>query len=278
MQQVSKNVFVETEFSGCNVGFVETAEGIVMVDTPSFPSDSVKWGKAVRSRGMIKYLINTEVHIDHVFGNFFFPEATVVGHDGIRKRFPVTAEDFSRAVALTKQQDPEGLELIRDYVPRPPVKTYTGKLDLKVGAHSFLLINLPGHSPEQTAVLMPEERVVFTGDNVVNHNNLWIQEADPWEWLEALDKIADLEADVIVPGHGPVCDRNRVPQMASLIHEWVQAVQGAMDRGIGRDEAIQTISFLDRYPVQPAERARYTNTQKLNVANIWDRLVARRAT
>ena len=43
MQQLTKNVFVETGVRGCNHGFVKTACGIVMIDTPQKPTDALKW-------------------------------------------------------------------------------------------------------------------------------------------------------------------------------------------------------------------------------------------
>ncbi len=43
MEQVSENVYVETEFSGSNNGFITTAEGIIMVGTPMIPSTALKW-------------------------------------------------------------------------------------------------------------------------------------------------------------------------------------------------------------------------------------------
>ena len=73
MQQISDNVFVEIEkrgeydsMPGCNCGFVVTSEGIVMIDTPSRPGQAVKWREEIARRGELRYIINTEYHIDHV--------------------------------------------------------------------------------------------------------------------------------------------------------------------------------------------------------------------
>ena len=42
MQQLTSNVFAETQIRGCNHGFVTTSDGIVMIDSPHKPSDALK--------------------------------------------------------------------------------------------------------------------------------------------------------------------------------------------------------------------------------------------
>ena len=67
MQQVTANVYVETGTFGCNPSFVTTTEGIVMIDTPYLPGNAVKWRDEIAKRGEVRYIINTEHHVDHTF-------------------------------------------------------------------------------------------------------------------------------------------------------------------------------------------------------------------
>ena len=48
-------------------------------------------------------------------------------------------------------------------------------------------------------------RASFTGGNIFCRVKTYIQEADPWEWLQSLPRIAALDVPVIVPGHGELC-------------------------------------------------------------------------
>ena len=57
---------------------------------------------------------------------------------------------------------------------------------------------------------MPDAGVVFTGDNVFHKCKTFIQEADPWQWLDTLNRIGQLDVEVIVPGHGEPCDKRFV--------------------------------------------------------------------
>src|ERR1051326_2851507 len=61
--------------------------------------------------------------------------------------------------------------------------TFTDGLTLNVGDHTFEIVHHPGHTAPQTSVYVPEEGVVFTGDNVFHKCRSWLQECDPWEWL-----------------------------------------------------------------------------------------------
>src|SRR5262249_33835068 len=137
-----------------------------------------------------------------------------------------------------RRTDPDSVWLVGhpDYPPNPPVRTFTDELTLHVGSHTFHCVNLPGHTRPQTAVHVPEEGVLITGDNVFNGCKTFVQEADPWEWLAALDRIAEFDVETIVPGHGEPCDRGYVSRQAEILHNWVGVVERFVDRGLTLEE------------------------------------------
>ena len=57
MQQLTSNVFAETQIRGCNHGFVTTSDGIVMIDSPHKPSDALKLKAEIAKRGQLRYII-----------------------------------------------------------------------------------------------------------------------------------------------------------------------------------------------------------------------------
>ena len=69
MKQITKNVYYENTLRGCNTGFVVTDEGVVVIDTPMVPMEARKWRDEVNKCGQIRYLINTEPHLDQFAGN-----------------------------------------------------------------------------------------------------------------------------------------------------------------------------------------------------------------
>ena len=267
MQQITKNVYAETGFRGCNPGFVVTSEGVVMIDTPQMPADAIKWRDEIAKFGPVRYLINTEPHGDHFTGNFFFG-GTVVAHEGTRDA--VLAASVEQLKERFKQMDPQSLPLLEGYSYRPPTITFSQRMALYAGKHTFQLINFPGHTPYQIAVVIPEERVMFTSDNVFGRVQAWLHQALPYEWLESLKRMQQLDADILVPGHGSICNRSYLSEMSAFIQAWINAVSKAIKQGMSLEEAQDKVSLLDRYPMQAGSEPMAQQIQRMNVARLYE--------
>ena len=88
MRQLSKSVYAEFYFCGCNPGFVVTRDGVILVDTPQQPIDALRWRETITEQhGPIRYLVNTEAHWDHIHGNAYFPGVEVIGQKGVGERY-----------------------------------------------------------------------------------------------------------------------------------------------------------------------------------------------
>ncbi len=283
MDQVTRNVRTETNYRGCNPSYVMTADGVVVVDTPQLPSRAVAMRREAESHGPIRYLINTEHHVDHIFGNYYFKGAgTVVNHQGVYDRFMTVypeLDPFAYAAEAIPTDDPEGASLFPDrdvYYADPNSATivFTGDLTLHVGNHTFQLLHTPGHTPGQVAVYVPEESVVFTGDTVFSGCQTWLMTSDLGQWLAALDRIRPLDFDWLVPGHGPVTDRRSLDSQRATLLEWESAVATAVARGWSREETVARVSFADRCPVDIGQGYMMQYIQTLNAGSLWDKLAA----
>jgi cyclase len=258
MRRVGPNSFTEIYFAGCNPSFVETGDGYVMIDSPQQPIDAVRWRERLEEKAPIRYLINTEPHGDHISGNAYFPKVPVVGQVKLRECFDQYLNAFGSIEEKRerfKQTDPDSVWLVGhpDYPPsHGPSLTFTDKLTLNVGNHTFNIIHMPGHTAPQTSVYVPEEGVVFTGDNVFHKCRTWMQECDPWEWLAALDQIAALDVETIVPGHGEPCGKDYLREQAQIVQNWVGFIETYVDRGVEPDEILKEpipVIAQDPYPI-----------------------------
>ncbi len=266
MQKFAQNVYVETKHRGSNNSFVVTREGVVLIDTPQMPLEALKWRDEIKKYGEVRYVINTEPHGDHYSGNYFLG-GTVVAHEGTRAAIlNASLEQFKERL---RQQAPENLPYLEGFRFRPPTITFSKHLTLHLGDHTFQLIHMPGHSPYQLAVYVPEERAVFTSDNVVYKSQAWLHEALPNDWLRSLKRLQELDADVVVPGHGSVCDLSYIPEMSAFVRDWINAVRKAIKQGMSLEEAQNKISFLDRYPMPSGNEAIGQMIQRMNVAHLY---------
>ena len=193
----------------------------------------------------------------------------MVAHEGTREA--ILAASVEELKERFKQAAPENLSLMEGFRYRPITITLSRRLTLYLGDHTFQLINMPGHTPYQVAVYIPEERVVFTSDNVFSKVQAWLHQAVPYEWLDSLKRLQELEADVLVPGHGSLCDRSYIPEMSALIQAWIDAVTAAINQGMSLEEAQDKVSQIDRYPREGALSAE-RQLERNNVARLYELL------
>lgn len=266
MIQVTKNVYVETDMMVCNLGLVTTKEGIVMIDTPIRPTDAVKWRDEASKKGVIKYLINTEEHPDHSQGSHFFP-GVLITHEKTRDKLAQvpTAEVLERV----KRIDPTGVPLMKGFQVKLADITFTESMSLCLGEHTIKLFHLPGHSAGGIGVYIPEERVAFTADIVFHKRKSWLHESDPSQWLASLKKLAELDLDVIVPGHGNLCKKDYFEEQASIVRRWVEAVRLAIKQGFSLEEAQATISSPDSYPKQAGTPMTESELNRAIIARLY---------
>jgi cyclase len=283
MQTVTPNVFTTTRLRGCNPSFVTTSDGVVVIDTPQLPTRAVAMRREAESHGVIRYLVNTEHHVDHIFGNYFFKGAgTVVEHLGLFENFMVPTPDldpFAYALEAIPTDDPDAASIVPDretYYADPNKATivFTGDLTLRVGDHTFNLIHTPGHTPGQVAVHVPEERVVFTGDTIFSECQTWLMTSNVDQWLESLERIRQLDVDHLVPGHGPVTTLDYIATQRAILMEWKAAVAAAVAKGWSREETVARVRFDTRYPVDIGQGYMMDHIQTKNAGSLWDKLTA----
>jgi cyclase len=104
----------------------------------------------------------------------------------------------------------------------------------------------PAHTKGDVVVHVPSARVAFTGDILFigSHPIAW--EGPIGNWIAACDRLLALPVDVIVPGHGPVTDKEGVRQTKAYWEELTRVTRegvasGAASEDIAR-ELLRTLS------------------------------------
>ena len=228
LREVAEDVFAYVQPDGSwwinNTGAIAGAGQVVAVDTCSTER---------RTRAMLAALeeglgrlprtvVNTHHHGDHTNGNCFLPEATVVGHDRCR-------EEIVRTGVLR----PDGLfEPVEwgEISARPPTVTFSDRLDLWVGDLRVELrhFGTPAHTTNDVVAWIPERGVLFTGDLVFNGGTPFVLMGSVSGSLEALDRIAELDAIVLVPGHGEPCP----PSAIDVVGRYLRHLQAVAKEGV----------------------------------------------
>ena len=268
MTPVTKNVFVETGFKGCNPGFLISSDGLALIDSPQMPTEGGQYKKELEKYGNVKYLINTEPHRDHIGSNFMF-EAVFVAHKGTRDNM-ARKDTLITLKQMIETMDPDFADSLDEfYLPLPNI-TFSDSMTIYFGKHTLILLNLPGHTASETAVYIPEEKAVFTGDNIFNNSPSFFHEALPSAWLDSLKQLKELDAEFYIPGHGEVCGKDYLDVQASVVKEWMETVQRAVDKGWSMEEAQERISFLECFTLDNEMQIMVREMEKVGIGNVFN--------
>lgn len=283
MEQVTKNVFAETKIRGCNPGYVVTNDGVVVVDTPQLPTHAVKMREDAEKHGPIRYLINTEYHVDHIFGNYYFKSAEhVIAHKVTTDNFMTISPEinpYEYAKEAMPTDDPEGMSIFPDQEtyfadPNRPDIEVSGDTTLKVGGHTFELLHTPGHTPGELAVYVPEERVVFASDTVFHGCQTWLYVSDIRQWIESLERLMGLDVDYVIPGHGDVCGKEQLYVQRAFLMEWETAIAVGVAKGWSVEECLANVDFGKRFNVDIGQEYMLDHIIGNNVRALYKRMTA----
>lgn len=123
---------------GANVTVIRTNAGLVVVDSFDSPRSALDARKQIDSHfpGLpVKYLINTNFHIDHVGGNQSFPDAVIIGHQRIEDRI---LEEHKEMVKKYGIDNPK----IKGYYPTPPTLQISGNILVKLGGKHLIFFTM----------------------------------------------------------------------------------------------------------------------------------------
>ncbi|MCJ7604805.1 MAG: MBL fold metallo-hydrolase [Dehalococcoidales bacterium] len=249
MQKITEHVYAGTTFRGCNSSFVVTKEGAVVIDTPMVPAEAQDWKAKITEMAPIRYVINGEAHTDHFCGNCYLG-GTLIGTEGSRDAIKsAKLEDLTRMLRMMSPDSPEPDE---SFYFRPPDIVLKGEATICLGDHTFQILSVPGHTPHQLAVYVPEERVVFTSDNINLGMPIFFSSV-PHEWLKSLDRLNELDVDIVIPGHGEVTDRNAFMIMKGTVQTWLDVVGGAVKEGLSLEETHKKVNEAREFAGVPRE-------------------------
>ena len=213
-----------------NAGFVTGDETTLIVDTgANAAAASTIHGYASIARPSNRLLVlNTERHFDHIGGNAYFRErgVDIYGHSTIHRtedEFRAEISDFNGEISNPSRRSRHESEIFYHGThlanPNCPI---ADDLCIDLGACEIEILLTPGHTPSNISVYVPSDRVLFSGDCLVNGYlpNLDAGSVDDWYiWLKSLDRVADLSPHTIVPGHGPVATSAEVQDLIATVRE-----------------------------------------------------------
>ena len=219
---------------GGNVGVLTTERGPVIVDTLTFRSQgaSIRETAEKIGGGPVQAIVNTHYHGDHTHGNPAFAPGTKVVATQLTRDYLLhfDAPYWEGAAAGTL-----------------PNETFAEAHELKIGGKTVQLHHLGrGHTGGDLVALFVEDRVLHTGDLFFNQRypNIDLEAGGSVrEWDATLERVMALDFDRVIPGHGPVTDREGLRAFQRFVRELWSLAQQAASQGLTLEQALALPGF-----------------------------------
>ena len=104
----------------------------------------------------------------------------------------------------------------------------------------------PAHTRGDVLAYVPGDRTVFTGDILFIGGHPAVWDGPVSNWIKACDMILGWDVETIVPGHGPITDKQGVLALKDYFEYVAAAARKRFDAGMSADETARDIS-LDAY-------------------------------
>lgn len=264
---------------GCNGAVIINENDVLLVDSHMTPAAS--WALLEELGAItdkpVRYVVNTHFHFDHAHGNQTFgDDVEIIGHkftrdqlvSGASKRgrawegfvvngLPANIATAEAALAEASGADADDagkqLAILNHYqdatgavVPTPPTMTLTQRMTLNRGGREIQLLFVGrGHTGGDVVVYLPNEKVVATGDLLVN-GLPYMGDGYLNEWADSLEVLKALDFDTVLPGHGRAFeDRAKIDHLQAYVRDLWTRIVAKHEAGVSSEEAAQTIDMTD---------------------------------
>jgi cyclase len=205
-ERIADNVysFQSEVYAQVTSGAVIGPNWAVVIDTLALPEETLAIRDYIEQELSVpvRYVIDTHSHADHAWGNCFFPGATIISHTLCREYLDAKGR-FSMDEVRKQNQSYRNVRIVL-----PQMTFSEGYLNLRVGKKTLTLMPLPGHSSDNVAVLVEEDRVLFAGDAAMPLP--YIVDGDVDDMTTSLKKIAKMGLENVIQGHGDIVLRGEI--------------------------------------------------------------------
>ena len=199
MLSIQSFVFNPIQENTYLVADTQTKEALVIDAGCLFPEEQQELAQMIQKQELsLRYVLNTHLHLDHCFGNAF-----------LKREFGISP--------WAHEGDENTLNMIQAYaqsfgipfhdVPEPIGKYLHEGDEITLGAYTFQVLEVPGHSKGGLAFYCASEKVVFTGDSLF-HYSIGRTDLPGGDYstliTSVLNKLMTLPGDTkVYCGHGP---------------------------------------------------------------------------
>ena len=245
MKELAPGIYAYIQAEGTwfvsNAGLIVGKEEAIVVDSLSNEHTVQAFISEIKkiTDKPIKFLINTHSHGDHIWTNHFFREAKVICQERCRN---ATLEQMEIDPEYYKAVFPKvcfnGAKVTpQDITFKEELVMYGEDMQVRLIHHG------PAHTIDDIFVHIPEREVVFCGDLLFFLCTPLALMGHISGWIDVIDALASLDANVYVPGHGPLTDTNGLLESREYLVYIRGEARKRFDKGMDAFEAAKDIDL-----------------------------------
>jgi len=205
-ERVAENVysFQSDVYAQVNAGAVVGPNWAIVIDTLALPEETLEIRQFIEQELQVpvRYVINTHYHADHTWGNYLFPNATILSSTLCRELID------TKGRSSLEEAKKHGTTFRQGRIVLPHLTFSEGSMNLRIGKKTLTMVPFPGHSPDNIGVIVEEDRVMFAGDIFMPIP--YIVDGDADQMILSLKEIGKMGFENVVQGHGDIVLRGEV--------------------------------------------------------------------
>jgi cyclase len=240
-----------------NSGIIVTSEGVVVLDALNTEAVARAQRDAIARaiRQPVRALVSSTFHNNYSKGNIAYADVLKIGHDNYR----------TDLIALMQRERVP----VEEQQARLPNQTFRDRMTLHLGGKEIQILYVGrAHTRGDSIIFVPQDRIVYLSELYFANQFLFITDGYGLDWLRALEAVEALDADIFVPGHGPIPadpkeTRQGLRRFRQMLVDVRDAVQKEVARGATEDQAVATVRWPQYEKMQSYDAQRETAVRRL---------------
>ena len=228
-----------------NSGVVATREGVLVFDA----LDSEAIARAERQaiadvvNQPIRYLVSSPFHDPFSKGNLAYADVFKIGHENYRAGL---LDQMQRGRASDDEQR-----------VRMPDATFHDRMTLYLGGKEIQVLHFgAAHTKGDSILFVPQDRIAYVSEVFFNDEFPNMAGGYGISWIRVLDAVKALDADIFIPGHGPIPEdpkqtRSALDRARQILVDARDGIQSEIARGATEDQAVAAVK-LQQYEKLPS--------------------------
>ncbi len=218
-----------------NSGVVAGSDGVLVFD--ALDSEALARAERQAIAGVItqpiRYLVSSVFHDPFSKGNLAYADVFKIGHDNYRAGL---LDQMQRGRLSDEEQR-----------ARLPNATFRDRMTMYLGGKEIQILYFgAAHTKGDSILFVPQDRIAYMSEVFFNEEFPNMAGGYGVSWIRVLDAVKALDADIFVPGHGPIPEdpkqtRAALDRMRQILVDARDGIQNEIARGATEDQAVAAV-------------------------------------